>query len=150
MKILVCTDGSEHSQKAVKEASKIVKCYADPEVTVAYIYERKPALDYSGRGDLYISDAVLEQLKEDAEKRKEEKKELLIEAAKVFEENGIKANIELKEGHPAQTIVKMVEEEGFELVVLGSRGVSGLKRLFLGSVSNAVLQEARCNVLIVK
>ena len=169
MKVLVCTDGSEQGQKAVREATRIVKCYTNPEVTIIYVHEPQFVLNY--RDDLDISMVALRRLKEKEESEgtegavkgevldrlKEEemlhiekKKKMLVNAARFFEEENIKVNTVFKEGHPAQTIAKMVSEEGYAMVIMGSRGVSGLKRLFLGSVSNAVLQEVRCNVLIVK
>lgn len=47
-------------------------------------------------------------------------------------------------------IPEVAEEGGFDLIVIGRRGISGTDKLFLGSVSNAVLQQAKTSVLVVK
>lgn len=73
------------------------------------------------------------------------------EVGKIIEGKNIKARTVLKEGYPADTIVSVAHEEGFDMIVIGSRGLSGLKKLFLGSVSNAIIQEVQnCSVLVVK
>ena len=61
-----------------------------------------------------------------------------------------KSKLMLLEGLPGQMIVEFVKEYDADLVVMGSRGLSGLKELFLGSVSHFVVQKAPCPVFIVK
>ncbi len=53
-------------------------------------------------------------------------------------------------GRPADVIARYAEEGGFDMIAIGSRGLGRLKKLLLGSVSNSVLQEARCSVGVVK
>ncbi len=151
MKILICTDGSKQSQKALVEASKIARgCNVD-EVAIIYVYESKPDFDPSWRTDEgMITREDIEQFKKMQEKKKEEKKQILLEASRALEDCNIKARTIFKEGHPSETISRVASEEGFDMIVIGSRGFSGLKKLFLGSVSNAVAHEASANVLIVK
>jgi nucleotide-binding universal stress UspA family protein len=62
----------------------------------------------------------------------------------------LKISTELREGRPADQIVMAAEEGGFDLIVLGHRGLGKVKEFFLGSVSDRVADEARCPVLIVK
>ncbi len=70
---------------------------------------------------------------------------------KYFEEKSLKARAILKEGHPAHTIVTTAAEEGADMIVIGSRGLGGLKKVLLGSVSSAVIQEAEnCTIAVVK
>ena len=52
-------------------------------------------------------------------------------------------------GQPAECLADLADEEGAELIVVGSRGRGAFKSAFLGSVSNALLGVARCPVLIV-
>lgn len=146
MKILVCTDGSTHSQKALEKASMIAKgCHAD-EVAIIHVYERYvPLISFS------ITPEQMGSIRKLMEKHQEERIKMLSEALKFFEEKNIKARTILKEGHPADTIVNIALEEGFDMIVIGSRGTSGLHKLFLGSVSNAVIHEVKnCSVLVVK
>ena len=62
---------------------------------------------------------------------------------------GVPYAFRLETGHPAEVIVRLAETDGFDLVVLGSRGLGGVKEFLLGSVSNRVSHHARCPVLIV-
>jgi nucleotide-binding universal stress UspA family protein len=56
----------------------------------------------------------------------------------------------LKWGNVAETILQTAAEEQCDLIVLGSRGLSGFKRLMLGSISNAVAAKAQCPILVIK
>jgi nucleotide-binding universal stress UspA family protein len=56
----------------------------------------------------------------------------------------------LVEGRPADKIVETAKNGNFDLVVVGSRGLGGIKEFFLGSVSDRVADEAPCPVLIIK
>ncbi len=62
----------------------------------------------------------------------------------------IKLSKSLKEGRPADIIVQTAIDNQVDLIVMGSRGLGGVKQLFLGSVSDRVADEAPCPVLIVK
>ena len=53
-------------------------------------------------------------------------------------------------GHPAETIVQIARENDYPLIVVGSRGMSALKALALGSVSNRVAHHSHCSVLVVR
>ncbi len=54
------------------------------------------------------------------------------------------------EGNPQEAIIEYIEQNGADLVVMGSRGLGGVKEFFLGSVSHYVIQKAKCSVYIVK
>ena len=56
----------------------------------------------------------------------------------------------LVEGHPAEEIIRAAARTHADLVILGSRGMTGLKGAFLGSVSRRVARHAPCSVLVVK
>ncbi len=149
MKILVCTDGSPQSMKAIEEAVKIAGgCNAD-EVSVIHVYEKNLRLPAVGEG-YHATAKDLERFKKVEEQNREESKNMVSKAVEIFEKNGIKADTIFKEGHPAETITQVAREKGFDMLVVGSRGLGGLKKLFLGSVSNAILQEVDTNVLVVK
>jgi nucleotide-binding universal stress UspA family protein len=62
---------------------------------------------------------------------------------------GVKAEIQLLEGPPAPAVLRVAQEDGCDLIVMGSRGHSQLGGMLLGSVSNVVAQRAHCPVMIV-
>jgi nucleotide-binding universal stress UspA family protein len=71
-------------------------------------------------------------------------------AAEVIESLGIAVEATLTTGVPGTRIVEESELHGADLVVVGARGIGGAARLVLGSVSEAVLAQARCPVLVVR
>ncbi|MCW3489737.1 universal stress protein [Dethiobacter alkaliphilus] len=149
MKILVCTDGSGQSQRVIEKAAQIA-AGGNVEVTVIHVYETSKNGPYRIEGNETLSEELNRQLIELKEQEKEKSKKVLSDAAKALEKKNINAKTLLKEGRAAETIVRVAAENEFDIVVLGSRGLSGLKKMFLGSVSNAVLHEIKASVLIVK
>jgi nucleotide-binding universal stress UspA family protein len=67
-----------------------------------------------------------------------------------IEREGIEVETHAQEGDPAHVILQVAEEQGAELVVVGARGLSGLKRFLMGSVSNKVSQHATTSVMVVR
>ena len=154
MKILVCTDGSKHSQKTLEKAATLAEMSKMDEVAIIHVYENKidfPQHRSPGGKGYAVTDSDLKYLSEQYRLQTEKGERILKQALRVFEEKNIAARTILKKGHPSRTIVRVAAEEGFDMIFLGSRGLGGLKRVFLGSVSNAVVQEVEdCSVVIVK
>ena len=75
---------------------------------------------------------------------------MLDEARGLLEADGINPELVEAVGHPAETIVTAAEDGGYDLVVLGSRGVSGVRRMLMGSVSSYVVTHAHTDVLVVR
>lgn len=150
MKILVCVDGSKQSMKAVEEAVKIAGGCNVNEVAIIHVCQSK--LDWSDipyEGSVSRED--MERFRKSLEQCNYENNEkVMSEAKEILEKNNIKVNAIFKEGQPAQAIADVANEEGYDMIVIGSRGLGGLKKLYLGSVSSAVLHEAKTNVLVVK
>ncbi len=146
MKILACTDGSENSQKALEVASTIAEGCNPDEVAIIHVHS-PPDIAYWESLTLE-SDGPFSGWRE---RHKVAALTILSEATKIFEKKNIEAATILEQGHPAETILKVASEKGFDMIVLGSRGMGGLRKVLLGSVSGAVVQEAEnCNVLTVK
>jgi nucleotide-binding universal stress UspA family protein len=72
------------------------------------------------------------------------------EVEKVREAGGTVAQIHLRTGKAAAEIVDLAEELGAGLVVVGSRGLGGIRRALMGSVSDSVVRHAHCPVLVVR
>ena len=146
MKILVCTDGSEQSRKAAVKAADLLANREDAEVTVLHVWHIDASFVlYPEAG--HIAAEILQRIEQ---QKQDEGNRMLSKTAAIFEGKNIKTLKMLKRGHPATTIVETASEGGFDLVVIGSRGLGGIKKMLLGSVSNAVAQEAHTSVMIVK
>ena len=63
---------------------------------------------------------------------------------------GRTADAELREGDPADQLVQSVHDVAGDLIVIGSRGHTGISRIVMGSVAHSVLLHARCSVLVLK
>jgi nucleotide-binding universal stress UspA family protein len=146
MKILVCTDGSPECRKAMEQTARIAAGCGVAEVAVIHVYDNSLLMPTS----LGARGITGEEYRLFLDSYKKEGRDILEDAEGFFASRGIRVKTILKGGHPVQTIAKVAAEQGYDLLVVGSRGLGGLKRLFLGSVSNALLQEAKTSVLVVK
>ncbi len=63
---------------------------------------------------------------------------------------GVEVETVVREGYPATVILEEAEQREVDLIVIGTRGLSGLKHLLLGSIAERVVQKAHCPVLTVK
>ncbi len=150
MKLLVCTDGSPDSAKALEKAVEIAGgCRAD-EVTVISVIANKYSFPETTTDRLPLTSDDIKHFENIIELERKEKNIMLAEAAKLFDEIKVNVNILIESGHPAESIARVAAEGNYDMIIIGSRGLGGLKKFFLGSVSNAVLQEASCSVLVVK
>ncbi len=61
-----------------------------------------------------------------------------------------KSELELVSGDPAEEIIRLANIYKADLVVIGSRGLTGMNKIVQGSVSSQVVEEAHCSVLVVK
>ncbi|HEY8911549.1 MAG TPA: universal stress protein [Desulfosporosinus sp.] len=138
-KILVATDGSEYSRRALKTALELAQKF-NAEVELLYVMF-DPVVYSIGVADSYV--ASPEQLEREGE--------FALEA--ILEGLDISA-ITLKKkklhGNPGHVIIQEVENENIDLVVMGSHGYGAIIGSVLGSVSQKVLHGAKCSVLIVK
>lgn len=148
MKILIATDGSEFSQNAVKECCKIIS--TEPQTTIKIISAVERIIPMTaepfGASNEYYGQ-VLADLRKDAAK-------VVAAAEQILKENLPDENIsfqtEVLTGNVKQAIVDESKEFGADLVVVGSHGYGFFERMLLGSISNYVVQNAPCSVLVVR
>ncbi len=138
-KILVPYDGSSYADKALDIACRLSKDYGS-EVRVLYVIDASHAWVIVGGITLSLKDRFVAEAKKLLFKAKEYAKE----------KYGIIIEEKLRIGHPANDIIEEAEEWGADLIIMGAKGISGLKRLLLGSVTQVIVSHARCNVLIVR
>jgi len=150
-KILVPIDGSESADKALNLALDIARKYK-AEVEILHVIPpiSVPVTPYPTIGE---SPALSPGWVEDYYmKAKEESQKMLSEAKKSAKAKGggLKITSKLGDGRPSDVIVAEAESENFDLIVMGSRGLGGIKEFILGSVSNQVVHDSKKPVLILK
>lgn len=75
---------------------------------------------------------------------------IVLEAATRLRAKGIATRTEVLEGNPTDAILQVAKKQGGDIIVMGSHGRTGLRRLFLGSVAESVLRSADIPVLVVR
>uniref|UniRef100_UPI002590B087 universal stress protein n=1 Tax=Comamonas sp. TaxID=34028 RepID=UPI002590B087 len=140
--ILVPVDGSETSLKAVAQAAELAKAFHSA-VTAVYVLDPYPftgvGADFAYGQAQYLSAATAEANK------------ALEDVNKAMASTGIAVKTLVGEGHAVhEGIVRVGENVGADLIVMGSHGRRGLEKLVLGSVAQRVLQTARVPVLVVR
>ena len=140
--ILVPVDGSETSYAAVAQAAELAKAFGG-KITVVQVLALDPYIAAE-----YISATQTNDL---IERARTSVLKTLEEAAAKFSDLGIPVEAKLLEGQVVhREIIKEAETSKADMIVIGSHGRTGLKRLFLGSVAQSVLGEAHIPVLVVR
>jgi nucleotide-binding universal stress UspA family protein len=138
-RILVAIDQSENSAKAFDYAIQLARMSGGKVFAVFAI--EIPTATYG----VTITFSELEKYLE------EEGNKFLHELAqKVEQEYGVKLEPIVQKGHASEVILDSAESIKADIIVMGSRGMTSIKELFLGSVSHAIVNQANVPVLIVK
>lgn len=142
--ILLAYDGSDFAKAAVREAAGLLD--GGRRAVVLTVYEPFVSIPFFGAGGVPVEQETAEELihalRAGAERT-------VTEGTELAREEGLDAEPMLVEGAPAwERIVATGEERDVDLIVIGSRGLSGLKHVALGSVAAAVAQHSRRSVLI--
>jgi nucleotide-binding universal stress UspA family protein len=136
-KILIAYDGSEHSKRAAQLAGELARREEKTELWLVCVMDMIPVT----LGEPYITEAMnsLTQAGED----------LLRDAKKILGKD-VPVNDELLFGSPAEGILDVAKNRECDLIIMGARGMSGLRGLLLGSQINKVINHSTCPVLAVK
>lgn len=139
--IVVATDGSENTQKAISYGIEIAKLSGG---TVHALY----VVDISSFSSIPMSseggwEAMYEILKTEGEK-----------AVSVVKNQGEAAGVEVREivleGHPVNEIIEFAESNNVDLIVMGTLGKTGFDRFLLGSVAEKVVRGSKVPVMVVR
>ncbi len=141
--IVLAVDGSEQAKMATQAAAEL-SAATGSEVHVIYV-QPSPERLY---GHHLYSEEIKESLLEQA--RTEARAFLDEQAEAVGSGGGSVAQTYLATGRPDEEIIELAEEIGAGTVVIGSRGLEGIRRALLGSVSESVLHHAHCPVMVVR
>ncbi|MBS3748245.1 MAG: universal stress protein [Candidatus Thermoplasmatota archaeon] len=137
-RIIVALDGSDAAKKALRYAIPIAK---KVELPLLSIY----VIDLNIYAENIMSDQVSNQMRSIL---RNEGESVLNNAKKIGDDNGLVIQTRLLQGTPSEEIVNLSDKN--DLIVMGSKGKSRLKKVLIGSVSENVLHHAECNVIIVR
>ena len=140
-KVLVPFDGSENVKRALQYLVEFSRVYPDLEVHVLNV-QSAPVL----YGD-YITREMVEQMTTSA---LQHSADVNNEAAEILQAANVRHQIHQSTGEVVKEVAKAVKALGCDTVVMGTRGMSNLSNLLLGSVASRVVHEVSVPVLLVK
>lgn len=138
-KVFVAYDGSDHSKKALEMAKDIALLSSSVHVDIVNV---APIPIMTGMETDNLAE-IIEMMVEDGKKT-------LLEAQDIMSEVSDQISTYLLKGSaPAVELLKMLESREYDLAVIGSRGLSGIRE-YMGSVSYKVLHQAKIPVLVIE
>jgi nucleotide-binding universal stress UspA family protein len=147
MKILLAVDGSESSDAAVDEIA-VRPWPAGTELTILTVIEPPPAAPMAETWTL--PGDYIDQWEQAGEERARTVVDAAARRIADSHKEGLTVQTRIAKGYPREVILDEAQKGMTDLIVLGSHGYRGLKRLWLGSVSQAVASHADCSVEIVR
>ncbi len=146
-KILVSTDGSENGTRALEASIELAKAFSAELLVVSVAPEIIPTV-YSPvgiAGPVFDYSAYYQAAERDAKK-------IVDAGVQKAKERSVTARGEALKSvtSVAEAIINAGEKEKSDLIVVGTRGLGGFKKLLMGSVSSAVVSHATCSVLLVR
>lgn len=136
-KILLPTDGSGYADQEIDRVTKLIA--DDGEIIILSVAGKLTSSAFQSRTHVRkVNQGMLEEAKEIVAKMKDK-----------FPEGNYNIKTVVKTGFPAETINKVAEKEGVELIVISASGKSGLHKFIIGSVAEKVLKTADVDVLLV-
>lgn len=145
-KILLATDGSDYSLKAAAHTLELAQKNSAQVVIMhvaQYLHEEVEYTELSVAIKLKDSEKFMARMREQG-------KEIVAQTAETFMKNNVHFESKVEIGDPANIICQEADAQGIDLIVMGTRGKSGISRFLLGSVSSKVVTHAPCSVLVVR
>ncbi len=142
--ILVPVDGSESAERSAKVAFELAKTYGAKALVLSVV--AAPGFSFTGPAGAPADLTEYYQLGSAESKRAVES------AVALAKDQGVDARGEVIEpvSSTVGAIIEYAEKEDVDLIVMGTRGLGGFKKLLLGSVSTGVVSHAPCSVMIVR
>jgi len=137
MKILVATDGSEHSRKAVARALELAEKQGAQVTLMSVAYYDRRNFDEMPP---FVSDKLEAEARDALNKAKAE-----------FDAKGIQVETVLATGLvPANLIIRKAQDDKFDRIIMGATGMNALERVMMGSTAAKVVAHAPCEVTIAR
>jgi nucleotide-binding universal stress UspA family protein len=141
--ILVPVDGSESSAVAAQHAADLASKLGSELSLFHVVPSLPPYLDAAPERLSSIQQSIMDEYMKQG-------KTILNKAKDSLAAYGLNIQTIIAVGSPADEIIKKTKKQNYELVVMGSRGLGGIKGALMGSVSSRVARHASCPVLIVR
>lgn len=157
-KILLGMDGSDYSLRAAKKVIELKKLN-DAQVVAFHSVEHHAIPSGLELGFPFVSTRIYEIPTRDYQRIREEYiikgKELIEDTERLFAESGFEIEVRLVEDEkPEDYINRIVDEEDFDLVVIGFKGIHStlekVEEFFTGSIAKEVFEKAPCDVLLIR
>ena len=137
MKVLVATDGSEHSMKAVQRGLELAEKQGAQVTLMSVAY--------------YVPDYLEDMPPNIREKLEDEARAALKKGKALFDAKNLPVETVLEAGLvPANLIIAKAQDGKFDRIVIGSTGQNALERIFMGSTAAKVVAHAPCEVTVVR
>jgi nucleotide-binding universal stress UspA family protein len=137
--IVVGTDGSPSADAAVARAAEIAKATSS-QVHLVTAYPDVPSFRETIASSAKAEPIELRQVAEG----------VLSRESRPLEDDGIEVMTHASEGDPADVLINVAQKVGADLIVVGARGLSGLQRFLLGSVSSKLSHHSPISVMVVR
>lgn len=150
-KIPVPLDGSEHSFKALDEAAQIAQKFSG-NITLLHTYFLQPLLMLgpSAASSPTIPSLTGADLSKMAEATQQLGNKILEDGEQRIKATNVQVKKMLVEGHVVEEIVRVANQGNFDLIVIGARGISHMREMLLGSITDGVIHHVHCPVLVIK
>lgn len=140
--IVFATDFSPASEAAFRKAVQMAK-KEGADLVVAHVYAPPAGLSHAGVADDLVEAEIEVKVLRDVDARLEP----VLARARA---EGVRVSGEVLAGHPAHRLTELAARIGAAMIVIGTHGRTGMKRLVMGSVANEVIATAPCPVLTVR
>lgn len=137
--IVIATDGSENSRRAIFYGIEIAKL-SGATVHVLYVVDTPSTISETWTAG---KEMIREMMINDGKK-------VMSKIMKILEDSGVEAKEVLLEGHPSDGIINFAENNSMDLIVMGTLGKTGLERFLMGSVAEKVVRYSKVPVLVVR
>lgn len=145
--ILVATDGSEPSMKGVDKAFALAQV-TGARVTAVYVSEPYPTFDLATSLGFFLDEAEVSRYYETVD---ELAGRILSKVEEKAESAGLKIEARhLRKSKPAEGILDVADAQECDLIVIASKGLTGIDRLVMGSVASKVANRSKVSVLVVR
>ena len=149
-KIMVCLDGSKHSEKALSQAIEIAKKF-DSKIFLVHVVEPTVVLStMQSPADPYWGSISAPLIEHSLNKEQKQGNKILTKNSRILERAGVSFDIALLLGNPSEEILNFSRKKKVDFIVVGSLGKGMLSRVLLGSVSTSISQRSDCTVIIVR